>query len=188
MCLIKTRWTANDEWPQGCPPTSPRKDKCVPLWIHTYTFTHTYTHTHIYTHTLTHIHMHLYPHLLTHTHTHTHTPSHINLHDTELSILCIRKGIFCSFPFLFRLAHSYNFCQVLRALTQPECYFIIHTVREGQGATRKAAGADKGGFRVLPSATFPWWCQMHVTLISIRAVEGWLSPLSKQRFKDCTRE
>lgn len=140
------------------------------------------------THTLTYIHTHTHTHASSPTLTYLHTHTHINLQDTELSILCIRKGIFCFFPFLFLLAHSYNFCQVLRALTQPECYFIIHTVREGQGTTRKAAGADKGGFRVLPSATFPRWCQMHVTLISIRAVEGWLSPLSKQRFKDCTRE
>lgn len=112
----------------------------------------------------------------TYTKKHTRT-TNINLQDTESFALCIRKGS----QFLL---HFYLPTPQLQRLPGPQSpdttrVLLFHNLPcQGHGRTRKAAGADKGGFRALPTATFPWWCQMHVTLILTWDVEGWLSPLS----------
>lgn len=156
--LIKAGWTTTDEGPWCCPPTSTHKDKCVPLWMHT--------------------------------HSHLHTDTHRQTHKQQISTYKIQNDSLCVLVrVLNSFLHFYLPTPQLQRLPGPQSpdttgVLLFHNLTcQGHGRTRKAAGADKGGFRALPTATFPWWCQMHVTLSLTWVVEGWLSPLSKQRSK-----
>lgn len=115
-------------------------------------------------------------------HTYTHEQQ-ISTYRIQNHSLCVLVRVLNSF-LLFHWSTAQ--LQLLPGPQSPDTtgVLLFHNLPcQGHGRTRKAAGADKGGFRALPIATFLWWCQMHVTLILTWVVEGWLSPLSKQRSK-----